>query len=211
MSATNALQHELDGDDQSPFSNKRGRGGGPPPGAGAPSDTYGESRDAAGNILNSEFLGPDDSGERPDLPADLKVGTPQTVDTSTGSYRVLATPDPHGRTTTVVALPLDATNQALERLLIVEGIVIIGVLTLIGGFALVVVRVGLLPLDRMGHTAAAIAGGDLSHRVEMTDQRTEVGRLGTRAEPHARPPRGRVRRARGEPGAAAPLHRRRLA
>ena len=39
-------------------------------------------------------------------------------------------------------------------------------------------RVGLLPLDRMGHTAAAIAGGDLSHRVETTDQRTEVGRLG---------------------------------
>ena len=30
----------------------------------------------------------------------------------------------------------------------------------------------------MGHTAAAIAGGDLSHRVETTDPRTEVGRLG---------------------------------
>ena len=39
-------------------------------------------------------------------------------------------------------------------------------------------RVGLLPLDRMGHTAGAIAGGDLSHRVESTDPRTEVGRLG---------------------------------
>jgi two-component system OmpR family sensor kinase len=41
-----------------------------------------------------------------------------------------------------------------------------------------VVRVGLLPLDRMGHTAGAIAGGDLSHRIEPTDPRTEVGRLG---------------------------------
>jgi two-component system OmpR family sensor kinase len=30
----------------------------------------------------------------------------------------------------------------------------------------------------MGHTAAAIAGGDLSHRVETTDPRSEVGRLG---------------------------------
>jgi two-component system, OmpR family, sensor kinase len=40
------------------------------------------------------------------------------------------------------------------------------------------VRVGLLPLDRIGHTAGAIAGGDLSHRVESTDPRTEVGRLG---------------------------------
>ncbi len=41
VSATNALQHEL-GDNQSPFNGMRGRGGGPPPGAGAPSDTYGE-------------------------------------------------------------------------------------------------------------------------------------------------------------------------
>ena len=106
---------------------------------------------------------------------------------------------------------MSATNQTLERLLLVEGIVIVGVLALVGGFALVVVRVGLLPLDRMGHTAAAIAGGDLSHRVETTDPRTEVGRLGHRAEPDARPARGRVRRARGEPGAPAPLHRRRLA
>src|SRR3954452_12363606 len=30
----------------------------------------------------------------------------------------------------------------------------------------------------MGHTAGAIAGGDLSHRVESTDPRTEVGRVG---------------------------------
>ena len=40
------------------------------------------------------------------------------------------------------------------------------------------VRIGLLPLNRMAHTAGAIAGGDLSHRVESTDPRTEVGRLG---------------------------------
>jgi len=44
--------------------------------------------------------------------------------------------------------------------------------------AWIVVRVGLLPLDRIGHTAGAIAGGDLSHRVEATDPRSEVGRLG---------------------------------
>jgi two-component system OmpR family sensor kinase len=56
--------------------------------------------------------------------------------------------------------------------------VIGGVLVLLGIFAWAVVRVGLLPLDRMGHTAAAIAGGDLSHRVRTTDPRTEVGRLG---------------------------------
>ena len=49
---------------------------------------------------------------------------------------------------------------------------------LLGVAGWVVVRIGLLPLDRMGHTAGRIAGGDLSHRVEATDPRTEVGRLG---------------------------------
>ena len=39
-------------------------------------------------------------------------------------------------------------------------------------------RVGLRPLGRIEHTAAAIAGGDLSQRVENDDPRTEVGRLG---------------------------------
>ena len=90
---------------------------------------------------------------------------------------MLAQNTPDG-TVVVAAIPMTATSQTLERLLLVEGIVIVAVLGLIGGFALVVVRVGLLPLDRMGHTAAAIAGGDLSHRVETTDPRTEVGRLG---------------------------------
>ena len=42
---------------------------------------------------------------------------------------------------------------------------IVGVLRCRAASRWVVVRVGLLPLDRMGHTAAAIAGGDLSHRV----------------------------------------------
>ena len=39
-------------------------------------------------------------------------------------------------------------------------------------------RVGLRPLGRIEQTAAAIAGGDLSQRVENDDPRTEVGRLG---------------------------------
>jgi two-component system OmpR family sensor kinase len=66
----------------------------------------------------------------------------------------------------------------LHRLLLVELLVIAGVLLLLGLVAWIVVRVGLLPLERMSHTAGAIAGGDLSHRVAATDPRTEVGRLG---------------------------------
>jgi two-component system OmpR family sensor kinase len=153
------------------------RGGGPPPGGGAPSETYGEQRDGEGNVLDSGFLNPNVTDDAPDLPDEIPVGDPRTVETPTGDYRVQATTAPDG-TITVAAIPMASTNEALERLLLVEGIVIGCVLVLIGGFALVVVRVGLLPLDRMGHTAAAIAGGDLSHRVETTDPRTEVGRLG---------------------------------
>jgi two-component system OmpR family sensor kinase len=69
-------------------------------------------------------------------------------------------------------------DSTLQRLLIVTGLVIAAVLLVLGIAAWLVVRIGLLPLDRMGHTAGAIAGGDLSHRVETTDPRTEVGRLG---------------------------------
>jgi len=172
--ATFALEHQLDGDNQ-PYGGPRR--GGPPPGGGAPQDTFGELRDSSGNVLKSGFLGQDETGEKPDLPHDIPVGEPETVDTALGDYRVLAETAADG-TVVVAAIPMSATNQTLERLLLVEGIVIIVVLGLVGGFALVVVRVGLLPLDRMGHTAAAIAGGDLSHRVETTDPRTEVGRLG---------------------------------
>jgi two-component system OmpR family sensor kinase len=174
-SATPALQHRLQDPDE-PF-RRPGRGG-PPPGGGAPTDTYGQLRDASGAVVGDEFLGPDDAGTTPALPAELPVGEEATVGTPTGAYRVLATANADG-TVTVAAIPMSATEQALDRLLLVLALVIAGVLALVGAFAWVVVRVGLLPLDRMGHTAAAIAGGDLSHRVQTTDPRTEVGRLGT--------------------------------
>jgi two-component system OmpR family sensor kinase len=151
--------------------------GGPPPGGGAPTDTYGELRDPAGAVVESGYLGPDGAGTQLALPASVPTGGPVTVDTRSGRYRVLAT-SLGGAGTAVVAVSLAATDQSLHRLLLVEGIVIAGVLALLGLFAWAVVRVGLLPLDRMGHTAAAIAGGDLSHRVPTTHPRTEVGRLG---------------------------------
>ena len=44
--------------------------------------------------------------------------------------------------------------------------------------ALWLVRLGLRPLERIGATADAIAGGDLSQRVSDDNPRTEVGRLG---------------------------------
>ena len=117
----------------------------------------------------------------PALPADMPVGEAFTVDGENGddnSYRVYAEPDRFGSGVTVVAAPLTEIEATLHRLLLLESLVIGGVLLVLGFVAWAVVRVGLLPFDRIGHTAGAIAGGDLSHRVESVDPRTEVGRLG---------------------------------
>ena len=80
-----------------------------------------------------------------------------------------------------MAVPLREVDQNLSRLLLVEGLVVGAVLLLVAGVAWLVVRVGLRPLERIGHTAGRIAAGDLSHRVQETDPRSEVGRLGRRS------------------------------
>ena len=160
------------------------RGAGDPgdgPGFGLPRGTYGEHRSAAGAVVTTTLVrGFRDTTRTapaaPSLPANLPLGQPQTVDG--GDYRALATPDPDTGSVNVVAVPLADVSQTLHRLLLVELLVIAAVLLVLGLAARFVVRVGLLPLERMGHTAGAIAGGDLSHRVEPADPRTEVGRLG---------------------------------
>jgi two-component system OmpR family sensor kinase len=162
--------------DDAPPPGRSGPNLGPPPG------TFGQRRSASGTVLASVTLdyGQSSSDATPKLPAAIPVGRLFTVGGSGDGaprYRVQATREPDG-STSIVAVPLAEVDQTLQRLLVVEGIVIAGVLLLLGIVAWIVVRVGLLPLDRMGHTAGAIAGGDLSARVDTTDPRTEVGRLG---------------------------------
>jgi two-component system OmpR family sensor kinase len=159
----------------------------PPPGAepgtGLPAGTYGELRKEDGTLVGARVFdyGQDITAD-PALPRNLPLGAVFTVDGENGDdnqYRVYAERDQRdaGRII-VVAAPLGEINQRLNRLLVVESLVIAVVLLVLGVVAWAVVRVGLLPLDRMGHTAGAIAGGDLSQRVESTDARTETGRLG---------------------------------
>ncbi|HEX4518142.1 MAG TPA: HAMP domain-containing sensor histidine kinase, partial [Gaiellaceae bacterium] len=78
----------------------------------------------------------------------------------------------------VISTPLGGVDSTLHRLLLVELLVTAIVLLTMTALGLWVVRVALRPLDQMGKTADAIAAGDLSRRVEPTDDRTEVGRLG---------------------------------
>lgn len=69
---------------------------------------------------------------------------------------------------------LNATMQQLTLVMVVVGVVILG---LTAGGGLLLVRLGLRPLTRIEETAEAIAGGDLTQRVEGATTRTEVGRL----------------------------------
>jgi two-component system OmpR family sensor kinase len=60
----------------------------------------------------------------------------------------------------------------------IEILVTLAVLGAIAGVGLWVVRLGLRPLREIEATAATIAAGDLSKRVERAEPKTEVGRLG---------------------------------
>lgn len=158
-----------------------GNGSGP---QGLPRGAYGQLRDSTGRVLDSTSVRQygDTALPAPKLPAKIPVDKPITVGSKGGSglrYRVVAEPThDHPGITTVVALPLREADATLDRLLRVEALVIGGVLALLAALAFWVVRLGLRPLDRMGETADAIAGGDLSRRVSPATERTEVGRLG---------------------------------
>ncbi|GAC1535925.1 MAG: sensory box histidine kinase PhoR [Acidimicrobiales bacterium] len=80
--------------------------------------------------------------------------------------------------TVIVATSLRPVRDTVGRLvfvsLVASGIALIAVLVLV----LLVVRLGLRPLDAMADTAAAIADGDLQRRVKGANGRTEAGRLG---------------------------------
>jgi two-component system, OmpR family, sensor kinase len=96
-----------------------------------------------------------------------------------GRYRVRASIEPQAKSyVLIVAQSLDDVDSTLHRLLVIALLVTALVLAGICLLGLWVVRLGLRPLEAIGSTAAKIAAGDLSQRVEREDDRTEVGRLG---------------------------------
>jgi two-component system OmpR family sensor kinase len=103
-----------------------------------------------------------------------------TADAQDGAfrYRMLATALPVRDGTIVVAAPLQDVESTLGRLLWLEGLVGAVVLAAAAGLALWLVRLGFKPLVDIENTAADIAAGNLSRRVEPADEHTEIGRLG---------------------------------
>jgi two-component system OmpR family sensor kinase len=122
-----------------------------------------------------------DTSNAPVLPKPLSsaaADTPITVSGTGGSrWRLLVEPFDSG-SYVVVAVPLSEVDFALNQVVLLEATVGAAVLVAMVVVALLIVRIGLRPLERMGHTAEAIAGGDLSQRVSPATPRTEIGRLG---------------------------------
>ncbi|MEV7627507.1 HAMP domain-containing sensor histidine kinase [Actinoplanes sp. NPDC089786] len=95
-----------------------------------------------------------------------------------GRWRAVARPAADGSGTVVAATPLteaDATLSRFRTASLVSGGLLLILLTVAGWFAL---GRGLRPLRRIEHTAAAIAGGDITQRVPgIASPKTEIGRL----------------------------------
>jgi two-component system OmpR family sensor kinase len=126
----------------------------------------------------------------PVMPATVKPGTTFTVDSPHYRVRVAqprvftlingSAPPPgiQVQAFLIVAIPLADVDHTMHHLLFVEFVVALGVLIALALIAWWVVKLGLRPLEDMQQTAGAIAAGDLSRRVDVVDEHTEVGRLG---------------------------------
>jgi two-component system OmpR family sensor kinase len=141
--------------------------------------------DANGRVSWSQPLGQRvEDPSPPRLSDDLGAlddrDSPFGLDAQRGSveFRARLQPLPDG-STLVVAAPLNEVADTLRRLLLIEVLVSLAVIAGLVGVGLWLVRVGLWPLRRIEQTASAIAAGDLSRRIEGTNERTEVGRLGS--------------------------------
>jgi two-component system OmpR family sensor kinase len=94
------------------------------------------------------------------------------------SWRMMAVGLPDG-SVALVGSDLAGDEKVIGRLVAIELIVGMIVLALLGAAGYVLVRNSLRPLTEVERTARAIAAGDLSKRVPVGDDRTEVGRLST--------------------------------
>jgi two-component system OmpR family sensor kinase len=164
-------------------------GSGPPSGSGLPAGTVIELVSPAGTVLIAktlEFPGSTPSTAMPALPRLLPVASEKApaILTLAGTagvsqFRAAIWPeDFFSGNYVVLAIPMTAVLSTLNRLLQLEGLISAGVVAATAILALLIIRIGLRPLERMGAVAQDIAAGDLSRRVEPANGKTEIGRLG---------------------------------
>jgi signal transduction histidine kinase len=93
-----------------------------------------------------------------------------------GSWRAVVKPLPDGQRT-VISLSLEGIDSTVSRLEVADALAGIVAIAVLAGIGIPLVRTSLGPLRRIEETAAAIAAGDLSQRIDLPSGRTEVGRL----------------------------------
>lgn len=162
------------------------------PGSGTTFDqgTITELIDTSGKIVAAcgvQAFGAAASNAAPVLPKSLpNAGTdvpapPYTVEGTGGvsHYRMTDWPEnSFGGQFVVFAIPLTPVASTLSQLLLLETLIGAGVLAATALLALIIIRLSLRPLQKMGAIAADIAAGDLTKRVEPSTRKTEIGRLG---------------------------------
>jgi two-component system OmpR family sensor kinase len=147
--------------------------------AGLPAQFLVEVISADGKV--SMAGGPLGAADGPSLSAAQlsEAGTPFTVPaagTAGTTWRVLVE-QVSGGGHLVIATNLGDINSTVTRLEVADAIAAAAAVVLLAVIGLPLVRASLAPLRRIEMTAAAIAGGDLSRRIDLAPGNTEVGRL----------------------------------
>jgi two-component system OmpR family sensor kinase len=152
--------------------------------AGPPSQYHFEFQSRSGTVDSPSKLTDKPPPDLPAVPPAEADADPFTAPAirGDGSWRAVAlqvvdgSGNVHG--TLLIATSFDEVDATVHRLttinLLVGGAVLAGLA--LAGYTMV--RTALRPLTKIEQTAAAIAGGDLSRRVDDDDPSTEVGRLG---------------------------------
>ena len=160
--------------------------------AGGPGDVTGRRFallvfDRSGHELRSVPSGqPNNPDSPPELPGagptSLPLGQIVELPAEDGSlrYRVLTLQGHAGPidVIAVLAAPMLGISRSvgvLVQALLVVGFIVLAVMLVVGWL---LIRHDLRPLEKVTATASRISAGDLSQRVGMSEQKTEVGRLG---------------------------------
>lgn len=142
--------------------------------------------DADGNVLNSvmstttEDSSPIVQGWTSEQVAKNKergISVPSVKGTS--QWRIMAFNSGDSPYSMIIASPLDATNRSVASAGLLT--IVFGLATLFASIAMtwVIVTRAFEPLARVEQTAARIAAGDLSQRIENYNPHTELGHLST--------------------------------
>jgi len=142
--------------------------------------------DDAGAVVEVRFEGSTGEPSLPDLiPDPGKQGRLFTTGSSIGSgdWRVSVTRavilgSAREQLLLVVAIPTKEVTESLRRLILIEGSAAGGLLIILAMGSWFILRRGLRPLEQMATSTRTITAGGLSHRVEPSDGRSEVGQLG---------------------------------